>query len=127
MLHGQAGATVDLRLQVKATTDEQAEARFALDDPAGQINSTTLYWYDYSAPDWRAMTLDDIVIPANGEVVLKLGVKHNDASGYTDFDFDCLSSDASLSLSPPGNTNDGDDDDSGDGNDDGCYIHTLKY
>ncbi len=124
---GQAGVTVDLGLYVKATTDEQAEARFALDDPSGQINSTTLFWYDYSSSDWRTMILNDVVIPANGEVSLKLGVKHNAVNGSTDFDFDCLTSDTSLSLpTPPGDTNDGDDEGGG-GGDGGCFLTMLKF
>lgn len=105
VLVGQQG-TINLQIQAKAATSTRAEV--VLDatyyttidgTTTSHIQKLTSYWYTYSSTDWRSMTLEDIEVPSNGELPLALKVANN--GGSTDFDFDCLTSDAPLIIDRP--------------------------
>jgi hypothetical protein len=96
VLIGEPGTILNLQIQAKAVTSGNASARLATPN-----ESVTRYWYDYSSTDWISMTLEDIEVPSNGELTIRLMVGHDTTDGSTDFDFDCLTSDAPLIIVRP--------------------------
>jgi hypothetical protein len=96
VLIGEPGAILNLQIQAKAVTSGTASARLATPN-----ESVTRYWYSYSSTDWISMTLEDVEVPSNGELTIGLMVGHDTTDGSTDFDFDCLTSDAPLIIVSP--------------------------
>jgi hypothetical protein len=81
--------TANLRVRAKASTSGQGEASLIAVHDFGR-NSSTHYWYYNSATDWILMEIDEVQVPVNGELPVKLCVGHDSYIGSTDFNFDCL-------------------------------------
>ncbi|MGD9214068.1 MAG: hypothetical protein PVJ84_04610, partial [Desulfobacteraceae bacterium] len=96
VLIGEPGTILNLQIQAKAATSGNASAQLATPN-----KSITRFWYDDTPTDWISMTLEDIEVPANGELTIRLAVGHDTTDGSTDFDFDCLTSDAPLIIVRP--------------------------
>ena len=89
------GTTVDLRLQIRATTSGEAQAMLdASEEP--YIKKETFYWYPSSSDEWRTFQLDNVEIPADGELPVSINLAHTVSSGESEFEIDCLSSSEQL-------------------------------
>lgn len=103
VLAGEPGTILNLQIQAKASTSGRASAVLdaSYDTTIGgttihHVHEITHFWYDDSSTDWLSMTLEDIEVPSNGELHIRLMVGHDTTGGFTDFEFDCLTSDAPI-------------------------------
>ncbi|UCH21317.1 MAG: hypothetical protein JSU83_22930 [Deltaproteobacteria bacterium] len=87
---------VNLRLKVRASTDGRASAVLRAGDW-----STTRFWYRTTPTDWQTLTLENVPVPPDGQLVVRLDVGHDEGPGSTDFDIDCLSANVPLGGLPP--------------------------
>ncbi|XPS90037.1 uncharacterized protein Dvar_80560 [Desulfosarcina variabilis str. Montpellier] len=111
VLLGTPGLMANLRVRAKASTSGQAQASLIAVHDYGR-NSITHYWYYYSAADWILMEIDEVQVPINGELPVKLCVSHGSYAGSTDFNFDCLTTDVDLRIKDADTDGDGIPDDS---------------
>jgi len=96
---GNPGVKVDLRVQIKTVTSGEAQAVFSATtytqlngSTAIDYNERTAFWYSDSSDEWRTITLENVEIPQNGKLPIRLKFAHNTAGGQTDFEVDCISS-----------------------------------
>jgi len=129
---GNPGVKVDLRVQIKAVTSGEARAMFSATtytqlngSTKTDYNESTTFWYPYSTDEWRTITLENVEIPENGKLPIRLKFAHTTAGGQTDFEVDCISS--SLSLQEVIDVGDDNEEDDGrSSSSSGCFIGALK-
>lgn len=97
VLIGKPGLTANLRVRAKATTSAEAQASLIATHDYGS-NKSTRFWYDYSSNDWILIEIEEVEVPVNGELPIKLCVGHDSFSGSSDINFDCLTTDADLKI-----------------------------
>lgn len=101
----QPGRQLNLRIQVRGLTTDKAEAALDATYFVGNTKhfyESVFYWYSSSSMEWRTITLKTYEVPPNGEMTIRLRMHHNSPSGYTSFDWDCLTFDyiPQISISP---------------------------
>lgn len=97
VLLGTPGLIVNLSVRAKASTSGQAQAGLIAIHDSGRT-SITRYWYSYSSTDWILMEIEDVQVPTNGELPIRLCVGHSSYAGSSDFNFDCLTTDGDLKI-----------------------------
>ena len=118
IFYGQPGAILNLRIQVQLSTSGQAASAGLRASSGLGFASTTTYWSS-SSIDWVTLTLENVEVPSNGELLIVILVGHDDqAGGSTDFDLDCLTSDVTIDDEPPPASGGG-------GGGGGCFIATA--
>jgi len=96
---GNPGEKVDLRVQIKAVTSGDAQAMFSATtytqlngSTVTNYNESTAFWYPYSSDEWRTITLENVEIPQDGKLPIRLKFAHTTVAGQTEFEVDCISS-----------------------------------
>jgi hypothetical protein len=88
--------TLNLHLKIRGATDGQASAGLATG-----TRWTFRLWYRTTPSHWHTLTLQNVSVPSNGQLPVTILVGHDQGGGYTDFDIDCLSSNAPLEGQEP--------------------------